>query len=214
MPTNVRSHVKELCQGVHCYSDSVDLVRNVSDDPRQLEYEYFVRVATCRLESATVVITPRNPEKKLAHDYYQIIWNELQPAMAEACEQMFHKERLREITVATKCHCCKFGSDPHLAKLRIVKEDMECLRHFNQRNLQGFLLEVVKSSKGDLVYMHMCVYVYRYCVYVVHSNKCLQLLNFVCLVVTKTMCYSYTVPALCRVTMCALIALTCACIVH
>ena len=154
------------CHGVqHCYSDSVDLVRNASDGPQQLKYEYFVRVANSKLESITVVITPRNPENKWAHDYYQIIWNELQPAMAEACEQMFRKKRSPEIIVATKCRCCNFcDSNPHLAKLRIAREDMECLHHSDQRNLQGFLLEVVKSSKGDLVYMHMCVYVYRHCV--------------------------------------------------
>ena len=147
----------------HCYSDSVDLKRMKGDGPQQLEHDYFVRVATCKLESVTVVITPRKrkPGSKSAHDYYQIIWNEMQVAMAEACKQMFHKKESPKITVATKCCCCEFSdSDPHLAKLRIDEKDMECLLHSNQQDLDGFLLDVVKSCKGEFVYMHVYVYVY------------------------------------------------------
>ena len=150
---------RKPCHGVQrCYSDSVDLVRHANSSPQQLKYGYFLTVATCKLESITVVITPCNPDNKWAHDYYQIIWNELRVAMAKACEQMFHMKGSHEITVATKCCCCEScDSHPHLAKLRIAEEDMECLFHSNQQNLQEFLLEVVKSSKGELVYMHMYV---------------------------------------------------------
>ena len=158
-------HRRKLCQGErHCYSDSIDLIRRARGDKQQLGHDYFVRLATCKLESVKVVITSCKaeiPVKECANDYYQIIWNELRVAMAEACKQMFHKKESLEITVATVCRYCKdrYPSPyPNLAKLRIADKDMECLRHSHQRKLPEFLLKVVECN-GEL--MHMCVHVLR-----------------------------------------------------
>ena len=168
-------HRQKLCQGErHCYSDSVDLIRRARDSPQQLKYDYFVTVATCRLESVKVVITSCNaeiPVEKCANDYYQIIWNELRVAMAEACKQMFHKKESLEITVATECRCCKDrypNRNPNLAKLRIANKDMECLRHSHQQSLPEFLLKVVECN-GEL--MHTCVYVLcTVCIWYIPTN--------------------------------------------
>ena len=147
---------QKQCYGEqHCYSDSVDLLRCSSDSLQQIRYDYCLRVATCKLESVSVFISPRNPSKTCPHDYYHIIWNELHTAMAEACDQMFLKTESHEITVATECTCKISKSYPHLAKLRIAEKDMECLRDSNQHDLDCFLLKVVTACSGE--YMHMFV---------------------------------------------------------
>ena len=137
----------------HCYSDCVDLVRCASDSPQQIKYGYNLRIATCKLKCVTVSITPRHEDQsqKCTRDYYQIIWKELCAAMTEACQQMFHKKVLHEITVATKCRCKDSMSYPHLAKLRIDKMDMECLRDSGPQKVDDkFLLEVMKACNGEL----------------------------------------------------------------
>lgn len=130
---------------MHCYQDSVELIRHA--DKHTVQFRYFLVVVNKR-HSIEVCITPAHREdpKKMCHlDCRVIVWVELKAALERACKNMYHNTL--SVAVATKCPCGLFGL--HLAQLCADEMHLSCLIGDTQHDLPSgeMLLEKMMDAE-------------------------------------------------------------------